>query len=326
MHGFTRTSQHQADAAIQNSQNAVRYSAFSIMSRHELLDPDRSATAQDVTNSLSESAKHVYLSHRNGFILLSRLIPADEAFGAKLKVHLFMFRSWTEGNIPSVSAWPFEKVAPSMSAKALTDIPDILDLFPELREGNKKWFAPGCSMKDIYGMAPALRWNWDVSARYAEVEDVGLEAKYRDAMVLHGSSSGVPIDTLNQLATKLDRGDLLPTHGSDGGAWVLRNLDAREVVQFKAIKDEEGCMRVYVEDHSWLTIDYVIMMRILWQGGFHEDWHTTKVAWSKEGTWAGHRFDIVEAGGLVTESSWRDVTEDLTKEAEELRTWILAES
>lgn len=81
------------------------------------------ATAQDVTNSLSEAAKHVYLAHRSGLILLPRYddngATSDQA--ATLRFSLFM--AFMYRHLPILWNWLFNKLLNTISAKAFPNLP-----------------------------------------------------------------------------------------------------------------------------------------------------------------------------------------------------------
>ncbi|KAH9211916.1 flavin-containing monooxygenase-like protein [Leptodontidium sp. 2 PMI_412] len=88
------------------------------------------ATAQDVTNSLSSSAKHVYLAHRSGLLLLPRYgddgATSDQA--ASLKFTLFM--AFMYRHFPLVINWLLNKILIGMSAKAFPDLPEEWGMRP----------------------------------------------------------------------------------------------------------------------------------------------------------------------------------------------------
>lgn len=88
------------------------------------------ATAQDVTNALSESAKHVYLSHRNGLLLLPRFTENGEAFDTTMKIPMLFIQSWLDANMPSFCTWLFDNLVSGVSKKAYPDLPQKLGLLP----------------------------------------------------------------------------------------------------------------------------------------------------------------------------------------------------
>lgn len=88
------------------------------------------ATAQDVTNALSTSAKRVYLSHRGGVSFLPRYTSEGETLDTQMKLPFLMFQLWLEGNLPSLWSWIMDKLVQSISKKAFPDIPDEWGLRP----------------------------------------------------------------------------------------------------------------------------------------------------------------------------------------------------
>lgn len=88
------------------------------------------ATAQDVTNALSDSAKHVYLSHRHGLLLLPRFTELGEAFDTTMKLPLVFVQSWLDKNMPRLGFWLFDKMCNNASSKAFPDLPKKLGLLP----------------------------------------------------------------------------------------------------------------------------------------------------------------------------------------------------
>jgi dimethylaniline monooxygenase (N-oxide forming) len=88
------------------------------------------ATAQDVTNSLSESAKQVYLSHRHGLLLLPRYGEDGATFDSSGTLILTLFTAWMTRNLPRLFYWMMDKVLQKMSTKAFPDIPKEWGLLP----------------------------------------------------------------------------------------------------------------------------------------------------------------------------------------------------
>ncbi|KAH8900470.1 flavin-containing monooxygenase-like protein [Thozetella sp. PMI_491] len=88
------------------------------------------ATAQDVTSILSESAKHVYLSHRQGQVLLPRFTKDGAAFDTTMGMGVVMFQSWCESNLPSLWNWVMDKTVDSVSRAAYPDMPESWGLRP----------------------------------------------------------------------------------------------------------------------------------------------------------------------------------------------------
>ena len=88
------------------------------------------ATAQDVTNAISNSARHVYLSHRHGLTLLPRFTPKGEAFDTSAALPFFMLQSWFEANMPSLWIWLVDKMLGKVSNAAYPDLPEEWGLRP----------------------------------------------------------------------------------------------------------------------------------------------------------------------------------------------------
>ncbi|KAH7346393.1 flavin-containing monooxygenase-like protein [Rhexocercosporidium sp. MPI-PUGE-AT-0058] len=88
------------------------------------------ATAQDVTNSLSETAKHVYLAHRSGILLLPRYgddgATSDQA--ATLKFTLFM--AFMYRHFPLLQNWILNKILNKISQKAFPNVPEEWGMRP----------------------------------------------------------------------------------------------------------------------------------------------------------------------------------------------------
>lgn len=88
------------------------------------------ATAQDVTNSLSENAKHVYLSHRSGLLLLPRYSEDGATFDSAGTITITLFMAWMTRHFPRVFNWMFTKALTSMSSKAFPNVPKEWGLSP----------------------------------------------------------------------------------------------------------------------------------------------------------------------------------------------------
>lgn len=88
------------------------------------------ATAQDVTNALSSNAKHIYLAHRHGLLLLPRFVPTGEALDTTLKLPVFMMQSWLDANLPTLSTWILDKLLTKLSNDAYPKLPKKWGLRP----------------------------------------------------------------------------------------------------------------------------------------------------------------------------------------------------
>ncbi|KAF8169024.1 hypothetical protein K438DRAFT_1774532 [Mycena galopus ATCC 62051] len=187
----------------------------------------------------------------------------------------------------------------------LTSVPDSFrQINPGLIEEMEAWEVLG------RGMCPARRWNWRALNDYSEAVDVhSLSSQCLAAFSTKVESSGIP----KKLQAALQRtmtDDLFRVHNHS--KWVLRNLDTKEVVHFQAMTHEDTvCLAV--SGLPWLTLDFVLTLRILWPNlNRHNDPQPSNV---KVGAWAGHKFDVVEAANLEPGESWQDVTEDIAREA-----------
>ncbi len=210
----------------------------------------------------------------------------------------------------------------------LTELPPaIYAAYPEIAESNAWWLA---RTDRHWGMPPARRWNWDTFS-FADVAEVDPEPRCLAAFEKHavGLSDGLR----DELGSRITREFLCPRSApADGGAWVLRNLDTREVVRFEKLpptktgggegEEEEEGTRIAVSGYPWLTLDFALIMRICWSVGgsdyFEDSAEEAKRSRLDHGVWAAHRFELTEAGelGLSGEKEgWRDVTDELVNEA-----------
>lgn len=87
------------------------------------------ATSQDVTNALSTSAKHVYLSHRHGLLLVP-CFQNGEAFDATQRLPILFIQSWMDENMPGVMTWLLDKMINSISEKAFPGVSEDWGLRP----------------------------------------------------------------------------------------------------------------------------------------------------------------------------------------------------
>ncbi|KAH8200172.1 hypothetical protein TruAng_005684 [Truncatella angustata] len=97
---------------------------------HNVLILGIHATAQDVTHALSGSAKQVYLSHRQGLLLVPRYTGSGVPSDAAMKLPVVMLQSFMDSNCPSLWYWLVDKVAGYISDKNFGDIPESWGLKP----------------------------------------------------------------------------------------------------------------------------------------------------------------------------------------------------
>ncbi|KAF7522433.1 hypothetical protein G7054_g12131 [Neopestalotiopsis clavispora] len=97
---------------------------------HNVLVLGIHATAQDVTNVLSESAKQVYLSHRHGLTLLPRYTETGAPFDVGLGLPVMLFMIFMERTLPRFWTWVTDKLVGSISKKAFPEVPRHWGLSP----------------------------------------------------------------------------------------------------------------------------------------------------------------------------------------------------
>lgn len=217
----------------------------------------------------------------------------------------------------------------------LSDLPPALHAaYPELGVQNAKWLQKHREMSvrgmryGIRGMAPARSWNWD-TYRFRDAQDLlnfKLESQYRRALEDKAKGEEGLTEKLQE-ALDLQIKDTARYNlrrAPHGSAWVLRNLDTRELVRFERTYGRSGSretIQVAVKGFPWLTLDFAITMRICWAG--HLSDKLEEVAANRKrnplhyGVWAGHRFDVIHAEDLDSKE-WRDVTAEVVSEAKGL--------
>ncbi|KAK0103406.1 hypothetical protein ONS95_005431 [Cadophora gregata] len=88
------------------------------------------ATAQDVTNSLSEAANHVYLAHRSGLLLLPRYNSDGSTSDRTASLKFTLFMAFMYRHFPTLWNWLFKKLLNMISAKAFPNLPKEWGLLP----------------------------------------------------------------------------------------------------------------------------------------------------------------------------------------------------
>ncbi|KAJ9651308.1 hypothetical protein H2198_009402 [Neophaeococcomyces mojaviensis] len=75
------------------------------------------ATAQDITNSLSKTAQHVYLSHRSGLLMLPRFNEDGTPFDTSMTLPLFFFQTFAETWFPRIWTGLLDNILGKISDK-----------------------------------------------------------------------------------------------------------------------------------------------------------------------------------------------------------------
>lgn len=88
------------------------------------------ATTQDITNVLSGHAKHLYLAHRSGVMMLPRFTEDGGTFDATAKLSFVFIQGFFETWLPALWIWILNTVCKKAMAKAYGDIPTRLGLTP----------------------------------------------------------------------------------------------------------------------------------------------------------------------------------------------------
>ena len=215
----------------------------------------------------------------------------------------------------------------------LTDVPpEVHALYPEIDENERA--RPMTRNNRRRGMAAARRWNWDAYYLFTDV-GCGIESRCLEAFKAHTSStssSRMPEKLQEELCSKLKKGYLYPQRISLGSSWVLRNLNTREIVHFSLAKNDDGdhFRPVIGCSHPWLTLDFVLTMRICWLGHLRDRGieleAKRRIRPLHYGPWAGHRFDLIEAEDLDQTEAWKDCTSDVASEAVILRDALMREA
>ena len=212
----------------------------------------------------------------------------------------------------------------------LTDVPsEVHALYPEIDENERA--RPMTRNNRRRGMAAARRWNWNAYYRFPDV-GYDTESQYLEAFKAHASSTRMPEKLQEELCSRLKRKYLYPRRISLNNSWVLRNLNTREIVHFRLAKNDDGNHHRPVIGffHPWLTLDFVLTMRICWYGHLRDrgtDLEAKRRSYPLHyGIWAGHRFDLIEAKDLDQTEAWKDSTSDVASEAVALREALMREA
>ena len=110
--------------------HSIDYHASEDFKDHNVLILGMHATAQDVTDSLFENAKHVYLAHRSGIVLLPRYNEDGSTFDQTGTLTVTFFMAFMLHRFPRLWSWMFDKLLGSVSEKAFPDVPKEWGLRP----------------------------------------------------------------------------------------------------------------------------------------------------------------------------------------------------
>ncbi|PPJ55357.1 hypothetical protein CBER1_10078 [Cercospora berteroae] len=195
----------------------------------------------------------------------------------------------------------------------LSDLPaSIIELSPDYVEEQKDWdarrYRRGTGAR--YGPCPARMWNYRTSAESVDVEGMDVEEEWMSALETWASLCGEEVGpkvleaNLRQ-ALRYDSG--LRNEGST--SFVLRNLTAREKVLLEVSYPDEKrkAAKVVVKGRPDVSLDAGLLTKICWgKSIIRERGHA-------KGSWAGHRFEIVDVDMPEDEKNFVDVTKDFVK-------------
>lgn len=206
-----------------------------------------------------------------------------------------------------------------------TAAPVMHESSPELKEEEMEWAALGQRSSSSWrrGICPARKWNWNAIDSYKDIALYNSRFAWREAFAerannatLHSGELGFLQQTLEQALRPL------PTSPIKGTAWTLRNLKTKEYVSLsKSRRYVRESSYVNVKGCPWLSLDKALVLRLSWTehdldrsilppNTIHQVHH---------GKWAGHSFDIVCQAPSELGAPWRDVTEEIVKEAKDFK-------
>ncbi|KAF2423815.1 flavin-containing monooxygenase-like protein [Tothia fuscella] len=88
------------------------------------------ATAQDAVETLSDCAQKIYISHRNGVVLLPRYGPDGATFDQTQTLQVLLIMTALFAWLPNFTNWVLDRVVLSMSAKAYPTLKKSWNLSP----------------------------------------------------------------------------------------------------------------------------------------------------------------------------------------------------
>lgn len=167
-------------------------------------------------------------------------------------------------------------------------------------------------------MCAARKINWAAVSVYEVVKE-SAEEVWRATWRAHPELwESFPARLARSLGAEfLGRCDALRGEGLDA-LWVLRDLTTREFVRCRPGKGPGG-VRGYVDcgdARVKVRVDDILLLRICWTRVGH--WDDREGLGIFRGKWAGHCFDIVPWEKLDGEEGWRDCTEEVVEQAQEV--------
>ena len=208
--------------------------------------------------------------------------------------------------------------------------PAIHDMYPNMKQEEAEFFKPRSNgpYRGFLprGMCPARKFNWGAIGDYLDrtkPEDswVSSFTQLSATSCINGKDLAILIKSLNAAVSGRKQ--------TQRTTWILRNHNVNEYILLKAGRvhgHQENY--IHVKGTPWLSLDKALILRICWSAPYHHrnlddnpDESRRLVVKLKTGTWAGHKFDVVGAGSVELDESWRDVTDEITKEG---RAWKAA--
>ncbi|KAK5170987.1 uncharacterized protein LTR77_004131 [Saxophila tyrrhenica] len=223
--------------------------------------------------------------------------------------------------------------------------PAIHTMFPNFKTEEEEFFnRPGRGLRGApcRGMCPARKWNWNARNKFVERSKLSLKDELVSAFIAVSPKSNIravdlatlrhtiewtlsahdvpkPLSKQQQRAQKARaarcRPTPTPTH------WVLRNMTTREYAVLKQAhiyRSERNYF--HISGLPFLSVDKALLMRVTWADDSDEDDYTGRdesVAEKslKQGSWAGHCFEIVNMRVDASHEGWSNVTKELREEA-----------
>ncbi|CAN8104411.1 unnamed protein product [Discula destructiva] len=222
----------------------------------------------------------------------------------------------------------------------LTTVPlTLLEIIPHLIDWEQAWAASenrrGAAQRGGRGMCPARRWNGGAISSsqvgYRDIAKYNGQDTWRDAFALHSTSGQSRIgqrdvDILRRSLEMVLEGACRPGDAASGtGEWVLRNRTSLEYVHLRSdSSDADEKHNVYVLGAPNVSVDQALMLRICWgseRGSslFYDPRFRSVGERLVHGRLAGHCFDVVDLHDFSADGGWRDVTNEIVKEAGDLQ-------
>jgi hypothetical protein len=167
------------------------------------------------------------------------------------------------------------------------------------------------------GMCQARRFYW-AHKQFPHAVDAKEEARvWNEAAQAHRENCQIPESNWLTMMDEISCQEFFPQDRT----WVLRNLTKRETVSSDSLN---GPLPRKAKAVTALTFEDLLLMKICWTE--KNNCRYEKDLGIDQGTWAGDKFDIVtmEVHQKETEvNDWIDVSEEIVKEAEELKAKVL---